>query len=197
MPAVVPAPALVLDDGEAVGVRVEGARHAGEPFARARLVDVQLVRCDLSGCDFSEAVWQRVTLTDCRCSSIDLSQARLRHVTFEDCKLDDANLRLATLADVRFDGCVLVAGELAAATMERVSFPGCDLAAADLSQARCTDVDLRAARLDGLKGVAALRGARIGVEQLFGLAPALAAAVGLTVVADDAPGRGDAGRSAG
>ena len=47
---------LELDeDGELVGVRVVGARHAGEDFARARLVDVELVRCDLSGCDFTEA----------------------------------------------------------------------------------------------------------------------------------------------
>src|SRR5258706_14216889 len=36
------------------------ARHPGESFERARLVDVELVRCDLSGCDFSESVWQRV-----------------------------------------------------------------------------------------------------------------------------------------
>ena len=47
--------ALVLDDGEAIGVRVVGARQAGESFEQARLVDVELVRCDLSGCDFSEA----------------------------------------------------------------------------------------------------------------------------------------------
>ena len=38
-------PLFVLDDdGELVGARIVGARHAGSPFARARLVDVELVR---------------------------------------------------------------------------------------------------------------------------------------------------------
>lgn len=80
---------LELDeDGELVGGRVQGARHAGDAFARARLVDVELVRCDLAGCD-------------------------------------------------------------------------------------------------GLRGVGALRGATIGVDQLFGLAPGPAAAVGVRVLAEE------------
>jgi hypothetical protein len=72
----VPASALVLDDDrEAHGLRVVDARHAGEVFERARLVDVDLVRCDLSGCDFSESVWQTVTLVDCRASAIEMISA--------------------------------------------------------------------------------------------------------------------------
>ena len=48
-----------------------------------------------------------------------------------------------------------------------------------LSRTReCTKVDLRGARLDGVRGVGSLRGATIGVDQLFGLAPGLATAVG-------------------
>ena len=66
-----------------------------------------------------------------------------------------------------------------------MQFPGCDLAGADVSNAKCSNVDLRGARLDGLQGVGSLRGATIGVDQLFGLAPGLAAAVGLRVLADD------------
>ena len=51
-------------------------------------------------------------------------------------------------------------------------------------------VDLRRARLDGLRGVGSLAGATIGVDQLFGLAPALAQAVGLRVDAgEDRPHR--------
>ena len=42
--------------------------------------------------------------------------------------------------------------------------------------------------LDGLRGAGSLRGATIGIEQLYGLAPGLAAAVGLRVLADDDPG---------
>jgi uncharacterized protein YjbI with pentapeptide repeats len=172
---------LVLDDGEAKGVRVEGAQHAGEGFERARLVDVEFVRCDLSGCDFAEAVWHRVTLTDCRASSIGLGQATLRNVTFVDCKLDEANFRLGKLRGVRFASCVLVGSEFIGAQLETVAFPGCDLAGTDLSKARCADVDLRDARLDGLEGVGSLKGATIGTDQLIGFAPALAHALGIAV----------------
>lgn len=186
-----PAPALELDaDGEAIGLRVVDARHPGGAFARSRLVDVELLRCDLSGCDFSESVWQRVRLVDCRASSIELPQSKLRDVTFRDCKLDDANFRLARLHEVRFDGSVLSAAEFIGGQLEEVGFDRSDLAGADFSNARCVEVDLRGARLDGLRGIAALAGATIGVEQLFGIAPALAQALGLRVhtAADDGSG---------
>ena len=170
------------EDGERVGGRVVGARHAGDAFAGARLVDVELVRCDLPGCDFSEAVFQRVRLVDCRCIGDRAAAARCwRSVTFTDCRLDDANFRLAQLTQVRFDGSVLRAADFGGAQLDDVQFPGCDLAGADFSNAQCSDVDLRGARLDGLPASGRSRGATIGVDQLFGLAPGLAAATGLRI----------------
>jgi uncharacterized protein YjbI with pentapeptide repeats len=173
------------DDGEAIGLRVVDARHAGEAFERARLVDVELVRCDLSGCDFSESVWQRVKLVDCRASAVELPQANLRDVTFEACKLDDANFRLAKLQRVRFDGSVLGGAELIGAQLDDLAFPGSDLAGADFSNAKCSAVDLRGSRLDGVRGIASLGGATIGFDQLVGLAPALAQALGVHVHPDE------------
>jgi uncharacterized protein YjbI with pentapeptide repeats len=173
------------DDAEAVGVRVEGARQPGESFERARLVDVELVRCDLSGCDFSESIWHRVQLVDCRLSSVELPQARLRDVTFTNCRLDDANFRLSALEGVRFDTCACSAAEFIGAQLERVVFNGSDLAFADVSQMRCADVDLRGARLDGLRGVGALSGATIGADQVVVLAPALAQALGMRIAPVD------------
>ena len=65
--------------------------------------------------------------------------------------------------------------------LDRVHLTECDLTAADFSNARCTELDLRGARLEGVKGIGSLRGAIIGPEQLYGLAPGLAAAVGIAV----------------
>jgi len=176
---------LELDeDGERIGGRVVGARHAGDSFARARLVDVELVRCDLAGCDFSEAAFHRVRLVDCRGIGIELGGATWRSVGVVDCRLDDANFRTAQLTQVRFDGSVCARADFGAARLDDVQFPACDLAGADFSNARCSNVDLRGARLDGLQGVGSLRGATIGVDQLFGLAPGLAAATGLRVIAE-------------
>jgi uncharacterized protein YjbI with pentapeptide repeats len=64
-------------------------------------------------------------------------------------------------------------------------YPGCDLTGIDFSNARCTNVDLRGARLDGLRGVGSLGGATIGVDQLLGLAPGLANAVGVRILAEE------------
>jgi uncharacterized protein YjbI with pentapeptide repeats len=185
-PPLEPAPALTLDDGgDAIGLRVADARHAGEAFERARLVDVLLVRCDLSGCDFSESTWRRVELVDCRLSAVELPQVRFDDVRFEDCRLDDANLRMAHLHRVELATSVLQGAELIAAQLEEVTFRDCDLSAADFSGARCAQVDLRGARLDGLRGVASLGGATVGFDQLVGLAPDLARALGMTVRPDD------------
>ena len=177
---------IVLDeDGELVGASVEGARHAGGDFARARLVDVELVRCDLAGCDFSEAAFRRVRLVDCRAVGIELGLAAWRHVTVVDCRLDDANFRQARLESVTIEGSNAVGADFGGARLERVRFPGSDLGRADFTQATCAAVDLRDARLDGLRGAGSLRGSTIGVDQLFGLAPGLAAAIGIRVVGDD------------
>jgi uncharacterized protein YjbI with pentapeptide repeats len=174
------------DDGEAHEIRVVDARHAGDAFARARLVDVDLIRCDLSGCDFSESTWQWVRLVECRASGIDLAQAKLERVTFVDCKLDDASFRLGRLRTVRFDGSVLSGAEFVGAQFEEVAFDCADLAGADFTQARCSGVDLRGARLDEMRGIGSLGGATVGFDQLVGLAPALAQALGLKIAADDA-----------
>jgi len=196
-PNLAPAPRLALDDdGEAIGLRVVDARHPGERFGRARLVDVELVRCDLSGCDFSESTWQRVTLVDCRASSIEFPQAVLRRVTFRDCKLDDANFRLARLQDVEFHGSVLSRAEFIGGHLDEVAFADSDLGGADFSNVKCAAVDLCGARLDGLRGVGSLAGATIGVDQLVGLAPELARALGLRIHVEEErgapqePGRG-------
>ncbi|MDQ1479467.1 MAG: hypothetical protein QOI44_328 [Actinomycetota bacterium] len=173
------------DDGELIGARIVGARHAGEVFPRARLVDVELVRCDLAGCDFSEAVFHRTKFVDCRGVGIELGQATFRAVVFEDCRLDDANLRLTQLAGVRFESSVLARTDFGGARLEDVSFRDCDLTGADYSNARCSKVDLRGSRLVDVKGVGSLKGAIIGADQLPGLAPGMAHALGMEIRTDE------------
>src|SRR5258708_34659040 len=54
------------DDNELVGCQVAGARHAGEAFVHARLVDGEVRRCALAGCDFSGRPLHRVRFPGCR-----------------------------------------------------------------------------------------------------------------------------------
>ena len=173
------------DDGELVGARIVGARHAGEAFARARLVDVELVRCDLAGCDFSEAAFHRVRFVDCRCVGAELGKrrsARRRSTTAASTTPTSASRSSRASGSSRRYSRVLIS---AVAQLDDVSFRDCDLTGADYSNARCSKVDLRGARLDGLQGVGSLRGAIIGVDQLLGLAPGLAGALGVEIRSDE------------
>ena len=60
-------------------------------------------------------------------------------------------------------------------------FADCDLTGLELFNVDLTGSDLRDNELDGLKGVACLRGATIDPLQLLTLGPALAAHVGLVI----------------
>lgn len=120
---------------------------------------------------------------EARLGGVQLHGAVLERVVFRGGKIDYLNLRKARLKDVVFDGCVLVEADFAGAVLERVEFRGCALRGADFTGARMADVDLRgAAELDIARGVEALSGAVISPPQLFDLAPALAAQLGIRVL---------------
>ena len=55
------------------------------------------------------------------------------------------------------------------------------LTAAQLAGLRCRDVQLRGCRLDGVAGVAGLRGARLTEEDAAALVPAMARELGITI----------------
>ena len=61
----------------------------------------------------------------------------------------------------------------------------CDLTEADFSNAQCSQLDLRRARLVGVKGVGYLKGAIISADQLLGLAPGMAHALGMELRIDE------------
>jgi uncharacterized protein YjbI with pentapeptide repeats len=92
---------------------------------------------------------------------LDLRGARLTDVAFEDCAIGELDLGDAELRSVRFE----------ATTVDDLAVEG----------TRMIDVDLTGARLGVVRGIAGLRGARIGPGQLQGLAPLLAATLGIAV----------------
>ena len=164
-------------------------------FARARLVDVELVRCDLAGCDFSEAVFHRVRLTDCRGIGIELGGASVafgdgRRLPARRRELPHRRSSRRCASRHRY----VRRADFGGARLDEVAVPGVRPRRRRLlERAYAPNVDLRGARLDGLQGVGSLRGATIGIDQLFGLAPGLAAAVGLRILSEeDGYGTGEA-----
>jgi uncharacterized protein YjbI with pentapeptide repeats len=149
------------------GSRLEAVRLVGVGLARSRWTDVELSGCALSGCELYGAQLKRVRFTDCVLDSVNLRGAVLREVTFAGCQVRDLDLGSAQLGDVRWAG----------SRIRRL----------DLSQAKLSRVDLRGADVDISRGLDRLHGAIVDHGQLYDLAPALAAHLGLTV-----RGRGEA-----
>lgn len=151
---------------------------------KARFLDSVLEGVRGVGTDLAGASLRDVELVDARLGGVQLHGAVLERVLVRGGKIDYLNLRQARLKDVVFEGCVLVEPDFGDAVLERVEFRDCALRGVDFGGARMTDVDLRAAGvLEIARGLDSLAGAVISPAQLFDLAPALAAQLGVRVVA--------------
>ncbi|MFI1651671.1 pentapeptide repeat-containing protein [Streptomyces avidinii] len=190
-------------DGDYDGLEFADLDLAGQEGIGARFMDCALRRCALDeaglakarildsvlegvrgvGTDLSGASLRDVELVDARMGGVQMHGAVLERVVVRGGKIDYLNLRKARLKDVVFEGCVLVEPDFAGAVLERVEFRDCGLRGVDFSGVRMADVDLRGVSvLEIARGVDALGGAVISPGQLFELAPAMAAQLGVRVV---------------
>ncbi|GHI88299.1 pentapeptide repeat-containing protein [Streptomyces xanthophaeus] len=190
-------------DGDYDGLEFADLDWAGQEGVGARFMDCAVRRCALDeaglakarimdsvlegvrgvGTDLSGASLRDVEVLDARLGGVQLHGAVLERVVVRGGKIDYLNLRKARLKDVVFEGCVLVEPDFAGAVLERVEFRDCGLRGVDFSGVRMADVDLRGVSvLEITRGVEALAGAVISPGQLFELAPALAAQLGVRVV---------------
>ena len=184
----------------------EGVRIEGTPAEVATVGGLAFFDCDLDGLSLAGA---RVALrlVDCTATALDLANAHLdgleitcstvresrlvgaalggafRDVAFHSCVLDLASLRAATLSRCELRECSLAEADLYAAELDSVLFEGCDLTAAHLSQAAFQRCELQRCVLQDVRGIEALRGARIPLTDLLPITPLLADALGI-VAAD-------------
>ncbi|WP_181429237.1 pentapeptide repeat-containing protein [Curtobacterium sp. MCSS17_008] len=196
-----PAPGDVL-----TGDRIEGKRIDVVDVAGERLPDLELEECvvgtlraddtDLRGLRIRDSVvetldapvlrasssaWRGVRVDGGRVGSAELHDATLNGVEFVGMKLGFVNLRGSTLTDVVFRDCVIDELDIADARLLRVAFDGTRIRSAEGTNTRIEHVDLRTADLDRVERLEGFRGATIGADQLFALAPLLAAQAGYRV----------------
>jgi len=119
-------------------------------------------RCRLTGGELAEATLSDVTFADCRLDLVGLRMAKLERVVFRDCRMAECDLSGASLVDVRFEHCELREATFSGAKLKRVELRGCDLA--------------------GLRGVDALRGARMPWNDVLENGPLFASALGVEIV---------------
>ncbi|MFJ4220188.1 pentapeptide repeat-containing protein [Curtobacterium luteum] len=161
---------------------VVGTLRAGDADLRGlRIRDAAVGEFDAPVLRASSSTWREVRVTGGRIGSAELYDSGLTGVEFVGMKLGFVNLRGATLTDVVFRDCVVDELDLADAKLLRVAFPGTRIRAVEGTNTRVEHVDLREADLDRVERLEGLRGATIGTDQLYTLAPLLAAQAGYRV----------------
>ncbi|MDR6170032.1 pentapeptide repeat-containing protein [Curtobacterium sp. SORGH_AS_0776] len=169
-------PDLEIEESVIGTLRVDGADLRG-----LRVRDSVVETLDAPVLRASSSSWREVRIAGGRIGSAELYDAGLNGVEFVGMKLGFVNLRGSTLTDVVFHDCVVDELDIADARLLRVSFEGTRIRAAEGSNTRIEHVDLRGADLDRVERLEGFRGATIAADQLYTLAPLLAAQAGYRV----------------
>jgi uncharacterized protein YjbI with pentapeptide repeats len=172
-------------DVEISCARLSNVTLTGLELERWRLVDVELVECELSGTVLTEGRWERVVLRRCRLSGLVAAELRAMDTLVQDCKADGAWLRGSVLDRCELVDTDLSGADLYGAEVTRSIFRRCDLTQVDVSQSRFDQVSLHGSTVDRIKGADALRDCTIASDQVISLALPILAARGITV--DDDP----------
>jgi len=196
-----PGPGDVLTGDRIEGKRIETLDLAGERLPDVEIEESVIGTLRVDGADLrglrvrdsvvevldapvlraSSSAWREVRIGGGRVGSAELYDAGLNGVEFVGMKLGFVNLRGSTLTDVVFRDCVIDELDIADAQLLRVSFDGTRIRAAEGSNTRIDHVDLRGADLDRVERLEGFRGATIATDQLYTLAPLLAAQAGYRV----------------
>jgi uncharacterized protein YjbI with pentapeptide repeats len=152
------------------------------PAELGDLVDVAVQGREWSNLTVVRLSLRRVELRLCRLTGTELAESTLVDAAFRDCRLDYAGVRFAKLERVVFSDCRMAECDFGGARLEDVLFERCELRAADFSAAKLKRVELRGCDLEGLRGVDALRGARMPWNDVLQNAPLFAGALGIDIV---------------
>jgi uncharacterized protein YjbI with pentapeptide repeats len=149
--------------GELVDVSVTGVDWANSrPVRGLDARRAELRTCRLTGAELAEAELSDVAFDDCRLDLVNLRFSKLERVVFRDCRMSECDFEEAALKDVLFERCELREATFTSAALQRVELRGCDLA--------------------GLRGVEALRGARMPWNDVLENATLFALAAGIEIV---------------
>ena len=179
------------------GVSLEERSAPDLRLTESRLDDVRLDGCEAAGLTLTDVVvaggsWAnlravrgsltRVEAREVRATGADFAETELRDVVFESCRLDLASFRFARLARVAFLDCRLDEADFHGATLSSVRFERCGLRRASFENVSFSQSELSACEWDGVVGAESLAGTRIPIADVLQLAPALAAALGISIV---------------
>lgn len=175
---------------EAHAVRIAEAAVGGLALAGGEVElharDAVLTDGDLSNVVARGAHLHRVELRNCRLVGLALLEAELEHVRVAGGTMMLAALGHSRLHRVVFEGADLREASFVGADLTQVAFEGCALEGADFRDARLSACAIRGSSLDGVIGIASLRGVAMPAADVVASAGALADALGIVVEPADA-----------
>lgn len=164
------------------GVVVVKGDFTGAVLPKATFRDARFDKCQFAGMIIEEGGFNRLELLGAQASGLTVTDATIKDVLFKGCRLNLANFRFTHFKNVVFEDCVLTEADFAYAQLEAVLFRKCDLQAAQFSAVKLQQVDLRSSNIEGIKGVASLKGATIDELQLLTISHLLAGELGIKVL---------------
>jgi len=116
----------------------------------------------LTGAELREAQLSDVSFIDCRLDLVGLRFAKLERVVFRDCRMSECDFYESSLKDVLFERCQLREATFTAVSAQRIELRGCDLT--------------------GLRGIEALKNARMPWNDVLENAPLFASALDIEII---------------
>jgi uncharacterized protein YjbI with pentapeptide repeats len=168
-----------VDGVECADVVLRGPDMAGAELRDCAFRDAVLDNPNVATTTVRGGSLTRVVVVGGRLTGLQIAETELRDCLWRGCGADMATLRHARLAHVTFEGCSLREADFSGMRGEHVRFVDCDLRGASFAHAELAQSEIRRCRLDDIEGVEGLRGVSLELDELVGLAPAMAQALGI------------------
>jgi uncharacterized protein YjbI with pentapeptide repeats len=159
------------------------AGFSGSVLVDPAFRDTVFERANLANATFRGGSLTRVLVAGGRLTGLQVAETEIHDVVWRACGADMATFRHARLERVTFEDCVLREADFTGVRGEWVRFHDCDLRGAGFSHAELTRSEFRRCRMDDIEGIEGLRGTAMELEQMLALAPAMARALGVRLLA--------------
>jgi len=165
---------VVLRDPDFTGSVLVDAAFRDTVLANARLANATLRGGSLT----------RVLVDGGRLTGLNVAETEIQDCVWRGCGADMASFRHTKLERTTFQDCSLREADFMGARGDWVRFHDCDLRGASFVHAQFTNSEFRRCRMDGIEGIEGLRGTSMELEQMLVLAPALAHALGVSLIGE-------------
>jgi uncharacterized protein YjbI with pentapeptide repeats len=170
-----------LFDRSLVECTITGGRLDDATMRGSRFRETRFERCEATTLALDGAEMREVEFDSCRFGALEMYDVDARVVAFTGCRLGYVNLRGSEVVDLILEDCTIEDLDLGSARVSRMSVKGCRIDTLTVHGATLADVDLRGATLSVIAGLTGLKGTTVGPEQLYDLAPLLAAHLGIEI----------------